>query len=231
MKSHVVTCRGVKKDYGSEASLVHALRGVELEARAGELLMLVGPSGCGKTTLLSIITGILHQDSGSCKVFDEEINHLTEREKTLFRKNHIGFVFQTLHLIPSITAIENVMIPLILNEVDKEEAYDRSVKMLTRMGLAHRIDALPSHMSGGEQQRVAICRSCVHEPQLIVCDEPTSTLDHETGSEVMKLMRELVVNESNTLIVVTHDTRIYGFADRILRMDDGEIIGELKNSH
>ncbi|MCC5832565.1 MAG: ABC transporter ATP-binding protein [Chlamydiales bacterium] len=223
-----VKCENVKKIYGDEETRVEALRGINMEARTKELLMLVGPSGCGKTTLLSVITGILSFDSGQIFLFGEEIGRMSEAEKAAFRKENIGFIFQALNLIPTWTALENISIPLILKGFREDEAYARGEEILKRVGLAHRKDALPTHMSGGEQQRVAICRGCVHEPRLIICDEPTSTLDHKTGVQVVKLIKEVAVSEEKAVILVTHDTRIYEFADRILTMEDGQILGELK---
>jgi len=231
MKQIAAKCHQLKKGYGAHEARVEALRGVELEVKMGELLMITGPSGCGKTTLLSILTGILEQDSGSCLVFDEEINHLSSEKKTAFRKKNIGFIFQALHLIPSLTAIENASIPLLLDGIEKEKAFEKAKELLTHLGLGKRLEALPANMSGGEQQRVAICRGCIHSPKLIVCDEPTSTLDHATGAQVLKLFRKTAIDEGKALIVVTHDTRIYPFADRILEMEDGCIVGEVHNSH
>lgn len=232
MQEIAVKCRNLIKTYGDEEALVQALRGIDLQVHTGELLMIVGPSGCGKTTLLSIMTGILQQDSGECLIFGEDIQKLSLEKKTKFRKEHIGFVFQSLHLIPSLTAIENVSIPLLLSGYDRNKANMCAKILLEKVGLGHRTHALPSHMSGGEQQRVAICRGCVHNPQLIVCDEPTSTLDHQTGVQVLDLLRSLSVHENKALVVVTHDSRIFEFADRILKMDDGRIVGEFtQNNH
>jgi len=225
--TEAIKCHDVKKTYGEEEYLVEALRGINLEAQTNELLMIVGPSGCGKTTLLSVVSGILSFDSGDCFVFGADIGAMNEIEKTAFRKENIGFIFQSLHLIPTWTALENASIPLILNGVDEDEAYARGEEMLTRVGLSHRKNALPHHMSGGEQQRVAICRGCVHEPRLIICDEPTSTLDHHTGIQVVELIKEVAVSENKAVIIVTHDARIFEFADCILQMDDGRIIDEL----
>ena len=219
-----VTCQSVKKTYGDEEALVEALRGIDLNVNTNELLMIVGPSGCGKTTLLSVISGILTFDSGTCSVFGKDIGSMSESEKTAFRKEYIGFIFQALHLIPTWTALENASIPLILNGTNEEEAFQRGEEMLKRVGLEHRKQALPSHMSGGEQQRVAICRGCVHEPRLIICDEPTSTLDSRTGIQVVELIKEVAVSENKAVIIVTHDARIFDFADRILQMEDGRII-------
>ena len=221
-----VTCRNLKKSFGEKKSLVEALRGVNMEIKTGELTMIVGPSGCGKTTLLSVISGIFLQDSGDCFVFGENINAMSDEEKTIFRKQNIGFIFQAYHLIPSFTALENISIPLLLNGIEEKKATQMAQEMLVRVGLEDRMHALPPHMSGGEQQRVAICRGCVHSPRLIVCDEPTSTLDHKTGMNVLKIFQDIVIDEKKALIVVTHDFRIYEFADRILEMDDGRIIGK-----
>ncbi|MFZ0565875.1 MAG: ABC transporter ATP-binding protein [Chlamydiales bacterium] len=226
MKEAVI-CHDLKKNYGEEESLMKVLRGIELVIKEGELTMIVGPSGCGKTTLLSVITAILSQDSGECLIYGENVQKMNEMDKTAFRKRNIGFIFQAYHLIPSFSALENTSIPLLLNNVEEEEAYERARNMLIQVGLEHRMDAIPSHMSGGEQQRVAICRGCIHNPKLIVCDEPTSTLDHQTGVKVLELFRSIAVNEKKAIIVVTHDTRIYEFADRILQMEDGKIIGEI----
>jgi len=198
-----VKCHEVKKTYGEKESLVQALRGVNLEAKTNELLVIVGPSGSGKTTLLSVISGILSLDSGDCFVFGENIGTMAETKKAAFRKANIGFVFQALHLIPTWTALENASIPLILNGTNEAEAYARGEKMLKRVGLEHLKNALPSHMSGGEQQRVAICRGCVHEPRLIICDEPTSTLDRKTGIQVVELIKEVAVTENKAVIIVT----------------------------
>ncbi|MCH9608640.1 MAG: putative ABC transporter ATP-binding protein YknY [Chlamydiales bacterium] len=226
-----VNCKNIIKTYGDEETKVHALRGINLEALQGELLMLVGPSGCGKTTLLSIISAIMDQDSGMCEIFGEDITVMSSAEKTAFRGRNIGFIFQSLNLIPTLTSLENTAVPLILDGVDKEEALQRAEEMLGKVGLHKRAHAYPPHMSGGEQQRVAVCRGCIHRPKLVVCDEPTSALDHKTGVQVMELFKEIVLSTESTLIVVTHDSRIYNFADRILRMDDGQVVETIKNHH
>jgi len=224
-----VTCSALTKTYGDEETKVHALRGIDLQANEKELLMLVGPSGCGKTTLLSIISGIMDQDSGKCIVFGEEMSAMDTTQKTAFRGKHVGFIFQSFNLIPTLTALENTSIPLILGGMEMEEALERAKQMLEKVGLHRRMHARPHHMSGGEQQRVAVCRGCIHKPKLVVCDEPTSALDHETGQKVMQMFREIIVSEGSTLIVVTHDSRIYNFADRILRMNDGLVVEQIKN--
>jgi putative ABC transport system ATP-binding protein len=218
-----VSLQGVTKSYGSGEARVPALRGVDLDVNAGELLMLVGPSGCGKTTLISVIAGILDQDEGRCSVFGRDMAELRGSAKTLWRGNTLGFVFQAFNLLPSLTAAENVAVPLLLRDVPRKRAVERATELLERVGLGARAKAKPSQLSGGQQQRVAIARALVHEPKLIVCDEPTSALDHHTGASVMELMREVALGGERTLIVVTHDARIFSYADRIAAMDDGRI--------
>ncbi|MBS0623351.1 MAG: ABC transporter ATP-binding protein [Verrucomicrobia bacterium] len=226
-----VECIDVTKSYGDKETSTQALRGISLEAYAGELLMLVGPSGCGKTTLLSIISGIMRQDSGMCYVYGQDLSVLSQTELTAYRGANIGFIFQHFNLIPTLTAIENVSIPLVLSGVEKSVAFEHAEKLLERVGLSSRKHAYPPHMSGGEQQRIAICRGCVHAPRLIVCDEPTSALDHHTGIEVLKLFRDIALSRDSSLIIVTHDARIFDFADRILRLDDGRIVSVKHNHH
>ena len=219
-----VSCRGVTKAYGTGAAAVTALRGIDLDVYTDELLMLVGPSGCGKTTLISVIAGILDQNEGNCRVLGNDFKHMSQAEKTRKRGEMIGFVFQAFNLLPTLTAAENVSIPLLLNGVKRQQAMRRAREMLDRVGLGGRTHSLPSQMSGGQQQRVAIARALIHGPRLIVCDEPTSALDHETGRKVMELLREAALGENRALVIITHDARIFSFADRIAKMDDGRIV-------
>ncbi|HWF96512.1 MAG TPA: ABC transporter ATP-binding protein [Xanthobacteraceae bacterium] len=221
--SSSVVCQRIVKAYGAGASQVMALRGIELDVAQGELVMLVGPSGCGKTTLISIVAGILDQDAGSCIVLGKDLASMDQAAKTEFRRHAVGFVFQSYNLIPQLEAAENVMIPLLLNNVPRRQALAKARDALDRVGLADRCSSSPAQLSGGQQQRVAIARALVHEPALIVCDEPTSALDHETGQHVLEILRDVAVRDGRTLIIVTHDSRILGFADRIARMDDGRI--------
>jgi putative ABC transport system ATP-binding protein len=218
-----VQCHGVIKTYGTEEARIMALRGIELEVRMGELMMLVGPSGCGKTTLISVIAGILDQDAGICCVYDHDMLRMSSPEKIGYRARNVGFVFQAFNLLPALTAAENVAMPLIINGMKRKEAIDRAGEMLTRVGLGSRLRGLPAELSGGQQQRVAIARSLIHSPRLVVCDEPTSSLDHETGQNIMELLRNVALAEDRALVIVTHDARIFPFADRIARMDDGRI--------
>ena len=191
---------------------------------AGELLMLVGPSGCGKTTLISIIAGILDQDEGQCLLFGRNIIRFSPKERVLYRGLNIGFVFQSFNLIPTLTAAENVAIPLLIGGMPMPEAIGRANVRLAGVGLAGREQSLPTQLSGGQQQRVAIARALVHDPKLVVCDEPTSALDHETGLKVMETLKRLAVGQDRALVIVTHDARIFPFADRIAHMDDGRIV-------
>ncbi len=222
--SVAVKCHNLKKIYGEGQAAVQALRQVDLEVRTGELLMLVGPSGCGKTTLISIIAGILDQSEGDCLVFEQDFKSMRVQDKTRYRGQNIGFVFQAYNLIPALTAAENVAVPLLLHGAKRSQATERAGEVLKQVGFDDRMmGSLPAELSGGQQQRVAIARAMVHNPKLIVCDEPTSALDHDNGQRIMELLRQVALQEGRALVVVTHDARIFGFADRIARMDDGRI--------
>ena len=224
MPTLAVHCRDVFKTYDTGDQKVVALRGVDLDIHTGRLMMLVGPSGCGKTTLISVIAGILDQDAGVCRVFGEDLLHLRQKERLRFRAQNIGFVFQAYNLLPTLTAAENAAIPLIINGLKRPEATRRAAAMLDRVGLGDRLSSLPAQLSGGQQQRVAIARALVHDPRLIVCDEPTSALDHETGHRVMELLKAIALDARKALVIVTHDARIFEFADGIAHMDDGHIV-------
>ena len=186
--------------------------------------MLVGPSGSGKTTLLSIVAGILNQDAGQCIVLDHDFQNMDATERARFRGFSIGFVFQTFILLPSLTVGENVALPLLINGMPHKDAATRARGMLDSFGLGKRAKAWPAQLSGGQQQRIAIARALVHTPKLIVCDEPTSNLDHATGHQAMELLRREALAPDRALVVVTHDARILEFSDRIAHMDDGRII-------
>ena len=218
-----VTCAGVTKTYLAGTTQVIALRGVDLEVHMGELLMLVGPSGCGKTTLISVMAGILDHDEGECLVFNKDLRAMGQRRKTRYRGSNIGFVFQAYNLLPTLTTLENASVPLLINGVTRAEAHEKAGRILDQVGLGDKLKSLPAQLSGGQQQRVAIARALVHDPKLIVCDEPTSALDADTGRMVMEVLRGTALSADRALIIVTHDNRIFNFADRIARMDDGRI--------
>jgi putative ABC transport system ATP-binding protein len=221
----VVRCRGVTKTYGAGSSAVRALRGVDLDVGKGEMLMLVGPSGCGKTTLISVVAGVLDRDGGECSVLGTDYAQISSAARTKFRAQNVGFVFQAFNLIPTLSIAENVSVPLLINGVARHKAIAQAKEILAQVGLGDRTDDVPQRLSGGQQQRVAISRALVHRPKLMVCDEPTSALDHATGQRVMELLREVAAGNDLSLVVVTHDARIFEFADRIAEMDDGRIVG------
>ena len=224
IKNTAVVCKGVTKTFRNNGIEVQALRGIDIEVRAGELFMLVGPSGSGKTTLISVIAGILEHDEGECFVYGTDLNHLPQDQKTSYRGENIGFIFQAFNLIPMLTAQENVSVPLILLDTPQSESIKKAEESLAKLGLKDKLNSHPYQLSGGEQQRVAIARSIIHNPNLIVCDEPTSSLDHATGKIVMEILKEIALKENRAVIVVTHDARIFDFADRIAKMDDGKIV-------
>jgi putative ABC transport system ATP-binding protein len=220
----IVVCKGVTKAYGKGASATKALRGIDLFVHPNELLMLVGPSGSGKTTLLAILAGMLRRDGGHCEVLGRDYEKLSEAARARHRNREIGFVFQAFNLIPTLTVAENIAIPLLIGGIAWREAIPRARAIAGEMGLQGRLAAFPRELSGGQQQRVAIARAVVHRPSLVICDEPTSSLDHETGAKVMQLLKSLAREPGRALVVVTHDNRILGAADRVARMDDGRIV-------
>jgi putative ABC transport system ATP-binding protein len=223
-----VHCHGIVKSYGAGPARVAALRGVDLEIRRGELLMLLGPSGCGKTSLISIIGTILDQDAGICEVLGQDLQKLDSIERARFRNTSVGFVFQVFNLLPALTTVENISVPLLIAGRHRSRAEARARELLELVGLADRWRSRPAQLSGGQQQRVAIARALACDPRLVICDEPTSNLDHETGHNVMAILKRLTRSSDRAAIVVTHDSRILPFADRIARMDDGRIV-ELAN--
>ncbi len=222
----LVTCRGVTRTYGSGEGATTALRGVDLDVLPGELTLLVGPSGCGKTTLISIIAGILKPTAGSVKAADQNLGFMTERSLAAFRAQHVGIVFQQFNLIPTLTAAENVAVPLTINRRPPKPSRTAVQHLLNEIGLGDRGGAFPSQLSGGQQQRLSIARAIVHQPRIVVCDEPTSALDQQTGRNVMQLLRAHAVQQNRALLVVTHDQRIFEFADRVVHLEDGRVTGD-----
>jgi len=224
-----VRVRNVVKSFPSGDSRTYALKGATLEARFGELLMIVGPSGCGKTTLLSVMCGTLGFDEGDISVFDHDLRRMKDGQITRFRCENIGFIFQQFNLIPTLTAAENASVPLVLNGVRPSEAERRASRMLAEVGIGEKAGSYPNQLSGGQQQRVAISRALVHEPRLVICDEPTASLDAATGQKTLELLKSSALHPDRCVIVVTHDNRIYHFADRIAEMEDGRVTGIYDN--
>lgn len=223
MTNVAIRCENIQKSFQTKEVTTVVLRGINLEIIKGEFLMLVGPSGCGKTTLISILAGILKQNQGSCEVNGFDYLKMTNQELLDFRAKSIGFIFQSFNLIPTLTVVENVSIPLIINNGDRFEALEQAGKMLEKVGLGERKNSFPNQLSGGQQQRIAIARALIHKPDFLICDEPTSALDHTTGTQILELMRAINKELETTFIIVTHDPRIYQYADRIAHMDDGLI--------
>lgn len=218
-----VNCRAVTKDFGQGDTRVQALRGVDLDVPTGELSLLVGESGCGKTTLISIVAGLLDPTAGDVTVLGEDLGRMSGRKKVAFRAVNIGFVFQQYNLLPSLTAAENAAVPLLIANWTRKQAVEKAAAMLDLLGLGSRTRSLPSQLSGGQQQRVAIARALVHEPRLLVCDEPTAALDAASGRKVMELVRRIAVQPGRAVIIVTHDSRVFDFGDRIIHMNDGQV--------
>jgi putative ABC transport system ATP-binding protein len=219
-----VECTSVLKYFGDGEARVEVLRGVDFEASLGELTFLVGPSGCGKTTLISVIAGLLDPSGGSVSLFGEDPAVMRSADRIAFRRKNLGFVFQQYNLLPALTAAENAAVPLLAAGWKRPAAVDCAMSLLERLGMKERANAFPRQLSGGQQQRVAMARALVHEPRLIVCDEPTAALDHATGESVMELLADAAVNPGRAVIVVTHDNRVFHFADTIAHMNDGEIV-------
>jgi putative ABC transport system ATP-binding protein len=226
-----VICRGVTKDFGDGETKVRALDKVTVSIRSGEMSLLVGPSGCGKTTLISIIAGLLHPTEGDVELFGTVQSQLKPRQLVDFRAKNVGFVFQQYNLLPALTAAENVAVPLLIQGQPRPAALRKAKSMLDRVELANRRDQFPSQLSGGQQQRVAIARALVHEPRLLVCDEPTAALDGHSGQVVMTLIQQVVVQPGRAVIVVTHDHRIFGFGARVIEMADGTVVDVRDQSH
>ena len=222
-ESAAVECRQLTKEFASGGNRTPALRGIDLEIPFGELTMLVGPSGCGKTTLLSVIAGLLDRSGGDMRVLGVDWSEMSGSRAALFRRAHLGFVFQQFNLLPALTAAENAAVPLLAAGVARKRAVEQASELLVALDLGSRLHALPAQLSGGQQQRVALARALVHDPELLVCDEPTSALDAETGHTVMELLTRVAVKPDRAVVVVTHDNRVFQFADRIAHMDDGRI--------
>jgi putative ABC transport system ATP-binding protein len=225
MAQAAIKVEAINKWFGEGIARTHAVKDVSLEANFGEMLYVVGPSGSGKTTLLSMISGILRPESGTVAVEGSDIWSLSSDALAEFRLHKIGFVFQDYHLFPRLTTAENVAIPLILQNRPWDEAVTEAVRDLDIVGLKNRAGIAPVKLSGGEQQRVAIARAIVSRPDILILDEPTASLDGDTGRTILHFVRKEILSDKRCIVIVTHDSRIYEFADRILRMEDGRVAG------
>jgi len=219
--------QSVDKSFGRGEARTVVLKKTDFVAETGRLTMLVGPSGCGKTTLLSIIAGTLHADGGAIEVLGQRLDKMGANAVAKFRSRNLGFIFQQFNLIPTLTAAENVSVPLVIQGFGYRYAERKAREVLEWVGLSDHVNFLPAKMSGGQQQRVAIARALVHEPPIILCDEPTSSLDSENGQHVMTLLRKAATQKDRLVLVVTHDNRTYGFADHMAEMEDGRIFRTL----
>ena len=230
MEGQAIVATGLTKWFGEGEARMTAVNGVNLVAHFGEMLFIVGPSGSGKTTLLSMISGILRPNAGQVIVKGDDIWTLTNDQLADFRLNTIGFVFQDYHLFPRLTTAENVAIPMILKQHDWNESIAEAKKYLEIVGLKDRGEMLPIKLSGGEQQRVAIARAISSQPEILILDEPTASLDGDTGRMIIAFVKEKILNEKRCILIVTHDARINEYADRILHMEDGHLTAEDKGT-
>lgn len=225
MTNFAIDAHAVTKWFGEGDARTCALRDVSVQAKFGEMLLIVGPSGSGKTTLLSVISGILRPDSGDVVVDGVDLWKQANDTIADFRLNRIGFVFQDYHLFARLTTAENVAIPLILKRKPWDDAIAEALKYLQIVGLEKRAQLPPVKLSGGEQQRVAIARAIVSQPDILIFDEPTASLDGDTGRSIIEFVKHQVLNQHRCIVIVTHDSRIFDYADRILRMEDGQLKG------
>lgn len=218
-----IKCKNIKKSYQASTIKTVALRGVDLEIYDKKLTLLIGPSGSGKTTLMSVIQTIITPDEGDLFILGHHVNKMNELEKAHFRNSNIGAVFQNLYLIPSLTVLENITLPLIIKGENENIAKKKAIDLLERLNIREKSEVSPTQLSRGQQQRVAIARALINDPKIIMCDEPTSALDQEQGATFMNILQELVLNDERTVLVITHDYRIFHFADQIIKINDGLI--------
>jgi putative ABC transport system ATP-binding protein len=223
--SPAISASELAKWFGEGDLKTYAVRDVSFEAYFGEIFFIVGPSGSGKTTLLSMISGILRPNSGAVTVDNVDIWKLESDQIAEFRLNKVGFVFQDYHLFPRLTTAENVAIPLILKKQDWDESIQEATHYLEIVGLKNKVELPPVKLSGGEQQRVAIARALVSQPDILIFDEPTASLDGDTGRRIMDFVKTSILNDKRCILIVTHDSRIFEYADRIMKMEDGKIVG------
>jgi putative ABC transport system ATP-binding protein len=221
---NAIEARDLSKWFGEGETRTNAVQNVAIDAHFQEMLFIVGPSGSGKTTLLSMLSGILRPNQGTVKIKDQDIWSLPADKLADMRLNTVGFVFQDFHLFPKLTTVENVAVPLILKRRKWDEAIKEALQALEKVGLVQRAGLSPQKLSGGEQQRVAIARAIVSQPDILVLDEPTASLDGDTGRKIVEFVKRDILNEKRCIIIVTHDDRISEFADRMIKMEDGKVI-------
>ncbi len=219
-RSIILAGEKLSKKYGT----LEVVKGVSISVEAGEFVCLVGKSGCGKTTLLSLLSGLEHPTAGRVILNGKEMNGTSEDKLALFRRENVGFIFQSFNLIPTLSAWENVALPLFPLKMQSEERRRRATEMLTQMELGHRMEHLPSALSGGEKQRVAIARALINKPKIIFADEPTGNLDSSTGDAIMDILNRLNTQEGVAILMVTHEVELAKKAERLVRMHDGEVV-------
>ena len=227
----VLEGRNVSKDFFTDDVATRVIFDINVKIYNGQLCMIIGPSGCGKTTLISILSGILSTSEGEILIMNHNLKEYDDATKVHIRRDNIGFVFQQYNLIPALTVAENAALPLLIKDDQKinyDMSIEKAIKILSTIGMKDHVNKLPKQLSGGQQQRVAIARALIHDPRIIICDEPTAALDKNTGLAVMQILKDIVVKSNGTkaVVVITHDNRIYHFADRLLTMSDGRIIGD-----
>ena len=223
MKQTIIKLDNVYKDYKMGDSIVQAVAGINLEIKKGDFIVIIGPSGSGKSTMMNMVGALDLATEGDIFLDEQNIEHLEESELAQIRGKKIGFVFQTFNLIPTLTALENIALPMIFQGIDRDERIKRAEKILENVKLSHRKKHLPNELSGGERQRVAIGRALANDPEVILADEPTGNLDTKTGAEIMKLFKDLN-KKGKTIILVTHDINLLNHAQKILKIQDGRIV-------
>ena len=228
MNQPIISAQTVHKRFRTGKVEVHALRGIDLDVTPGEMVAVMGPSGCGKTTMLNCLSGLDDFDSGEVFIEGDNLREMNDRKRTSYRAHRMGFVFQTFNLLPVITAVENVELPLLVGGMKSREARRRATAVLDQVGLSDRMDHRPAELSGGQRQRVTIARALVNDPAIVWADEPTGNLDSQSANDILALMRQLNEEQGQTFVIVTHDPDIGQTCDRIISMRDGEIVDQIK---